>query len=229
MNELLEELYQERHATKDAMAYHMPKLRELASRCQVCVEFGVRRANTTVAMLSGNDKVRVYSYDVERHRVAEPIYEKIDKALREELYTDIDPDDDVGIAMRTMNDPPTRWTFTIHNSVTANVPRHDLLIHDSLHDGNHVYRELNAHAWKTDHYLCFHDSVSHGQQGQVFGNMHRDPHVPGILAGIEKYMKQHPGEWKEIYHDPNSSGFLVFERVALVDGPGAKGLPALEP
>lgn len=54
----------------------------LARDCEVCVEFGVRRANSTVALLSGCPG-KVYSYDLEEPPGYSGLYAAIGAAVGE--------------------------------------------------------------------------------------------------------------------------------------------------
>lgn len=182
-NQRLHKLCEERFASRDHMAWHMPTLWSLARECQFCVEFGVRRANSTVALLAGCPGV-VLSWDVDNH--VPTFYDRIRQAAGK------------------------RWALTIGDSVQADFAACDLLLHDSLHSYDHVRAELEAHAHRVARYLVFHDSVSCATEGIHPITKVKDKAVRGMMPAIEELMAH--GEWKVLMHDRESAGLLVLER-----------------
>lgn len=185
--EMLRDLYLKRRHTRDAMAYHMPKLKGLAAECQVCVEFGIRRPNSATALLSGNNLVQVHSYDLEIVPKYRPIVDQLLKAAG------------------------GRWHIHVpQNSITAEIPECDLLLHDSTHHYWQVMLELGMHEHKVRKYLVFHDTTSHGQHGQTLHNWGPKRTIKGIRPAIDKYIESHG--WKKIYENKESQGLIVLKR-----------------
>lgn len=61
----IEEMYLQKCNTPSDINQLLPIIREVASRSQSCIEFGVRDPTSTYALLMGCNKVT--SYDIERH------------------------------------------------------------------------------------------------------------------------------------------------------------------
>ena len=128
----LEEEYRLRQKSKSiSTAPALPILRRFASECDTCVEFGVRTATSTIALLLGC-RGKVYSYEMEK------------------LPQWHDP------LKKLVGD---KWVLTYGRSEKSDVPECDLLFHDSWHNYEQVKAELDAHADKARKYLLFHDSI----------------------------------------------------------------------
>lgn len=180
------DIYRARHQAKDAMSAHMPKLAELAAECDACVEFGIRRANSSAALLHGCPG-EVHSYDLE-------ILDKYRKI--------IDP------LKAAAGD---RWHIHVpQNSVTAEIPECDLLLHDSCHHYYQVMLELGMHGHKVRKYFVFHDTQSHGKHGQSLHNWAPKRSIKGIRPAIEKYARAN--DLKIVYDVPNDQGLMVLRR-----------------
>ena len=183
----LEELYGDRHRSGKMMAHHMPALRKLAERCDVCVEFGVRSGPSTLALLCGT-KGAVVSYDVQHiPQWHDPI----------------------------MRAAGGRWELRICPSETAtDVPECDLLMHDSFHNYAQVDLEMKAHAHKARKFLVFHDTIACAVKGEGITGGYHPPHYSdprGIRLAIDELMIRDPS-WRIYSHDPESNGLLVLER-----------------
>ncbi len=172
----------------DAMSGHMPTLRALAESCDVCVEFGVRRPNATIALLAGC-RGKVYSYDLERYPPAEKLYKTIQSAVGD------------------------RWVFTLGDSAKVEIPECDLMLHDSLHNYDHVSAELKAHAHKVRKYMAFHDTDTLGKHGQrTWDSPNPDPDIKGIIPAVMDYVDEHDDSWRVKFLHTHSNGMLVMER-----------------
>lgn len=89
-----EELYQRAWKQPSDINEHVPTLREYASHCQHITEFGTRYGVSTIALLSGCQ--RVISYDLHRTSFVEEIYEAFPEflfVLGNTLHMDIAPTD----------------------------------------------------------------------------------------------------------------------------------------
>ena len=163
---------------------HMDTLRQLASECDVVVEFGVRSASSSVALLCGC-KGTVYSYDIE----SIPLMQDEVKAAA-----------------------GNKWKFTICRSELADVPACDMLFHDTFHNYAQVKAELDAHAHKVRKYLVFHDSVKNaisGGENHTRGNF--NPDLAGFRIAVDELMIHDPS-WFIKAHYPHDDGLLVLER-----------------
>ena len=185
--EVIEAIYQRRFkAGGSAMSPHMPTLRALAEECETAVEFGVRRCMSTIALLAGG--VSLWSFDIDWPERYEWIRGKIERAAGGKWHP-----------MRVSSIAPV-----------AVLPL-DLLLHDSLHNYDHVKAELDLHADSISRFLVFHDTVSHGKHGQSDSCGEPDPDIRGIMPAIKELMERDP-TWHVKAHYKNSAGLMVLER-----------------
>lgn len=189
--EAMEALYQERSSAPDQMSFHMGRLRELASECETAVEFGVRRANSSVALLLGV-KRQLTSYDIEWPQRYAHLISRIEAAAG------------------------PKWLKIPRDSREAEFQETDLLFIDSLHTYDQVAAELR-HADRVRKFLVFHDSISHGSIGQDpvkrkdATTWVPNPEVMGIRPAIDHFMIAHR-DWRIRDHFTDHSGLLVLER-----------------
>jgi predicted O-methyltransferase YrrM len=116
-------------AWKD-MEPHLGHLMDLASRARVVVEFGIRGAVSSWAILDGLPPDGVL------------------------VGVDINPD--CSVPERVRMDP--RWTFVVGDSVKVDLPRHaDLVMIDSSHEYEQTVLELERAATLTPDVIALHD------------------------------------------------------------------------
>lgn len=194
-------LYEQHRKRKVAMCHHMPYLKALVEGIRkergdcVVVEFGVRSAPSTVAFLAGG--AQLYSYD--------PACRPKDRRMYDLIEAAVGP----------------KWEFTQDSSLEVNIPVCDVLLHDSLHNADHVYDELTRHHEKVRDYLLFHDSVYLGSYGQpaydatdkaAIGTASKPrKNIWGIRLGIDRFLIAHR-DWDVYRHDPESNGMLTLKR-----------------
>lgn len=174
-----------------AMAPHLDRLRALATGLEVAVEFGVKRAASSVALLLGAQ--RVISYDI------------VDTPHARHLQAIAGP----------------RWEYRLEDSRTATIPECHLLLIDSLHTYAQVKAELEVHARKVSRYLVFHDSITfgsigaHGETGAHLWTQQPGQSVPlealGIRPAVDELMIRDPS-WRIVASYSDSHGLLVLER-----------------
>lgn len=163
---------------------HLDVLRQLASECEVIVEFGIRYCASSSALLMGCQSGLVYSYDIERL----PHHEELKRAAY------------------------GRWRVEYVRSQDAKIPECDMLLHDTFHNYAQVKAELDAHADKVRKYLLFHDSVKNsisGGENHTRGNF--NPDLAGFRLAVDELMIRDPS-WFLKAHYPHSDGLLVLER-----------------
>ena len=131
---------------------HLPKLRSLASCCDVVVEFGVFRGASSTALLNGC-KGYVYSYDVQRL-----------------------PEVDV-----LLEAAGGRWIFRQASSIDTVIPECQMLFIDSWHTGEHLTKELDLHHHKVARWIAMHDTETFGTRGED-GQPGLWPALMGFLA-----------------------------------------------
>jgi hypothetical protein len=124
---------------KEAMGGHLHRLRELASQCTDCAEFGVAHGASTVALLLGC-KGTVHSYDIAKDKAHETI---------QVLAGD-------------------RWRLHYQSSHAVTLPPVELLFVDSEHNYPHIKKELDMHGNVPSKFLVFHDTVTFGTVGYMY-------------------------------------------------------------
>jgi hypothetical protein len=189
--ESVESIYLRHCAGATSITPHLPRLRALATGLAVAVEFGVKRGASSSALLMGAR--RVMSFDIAETREAR----------------------ELAVAAGE------RWAYWIADSITAAVPICDLLFIDSQHDYEQMKAELEAHAYKVQRYLVFHDVVTFGEIGaNGETGLHkwtyvRGQSVPlnclGIRPAIDELMIRDPS-WRIAARYNDSHGLLVLER-----------------
>lgn len=187
----LEALYLQHCNAGTAISAHLPRLRALSEHCEVAVEFGVKRAASSTALLLGAD--RVVSYDVIETQEAREL---------KQLVGD-------------------RWDYRIESSRTADVPECDLLFVDSLHTFEQVRAELAhagkvRHLLVFHDVSTFGEVGAMGETGRqswtyVAGKGSVPPGHYGIRPAIDELMIADPA-WKIIERRVDSHGLLVLER-----------------
>lgn len=188
----LEQLYAEHCGRNTAIAPHLPRLRALATGCELAVEFGVKKGASTTALLLGAAKV--FSVDLVETKQA--------RALQQ-------------IA-------GARWTYQIADSRQIEIPEPDLILFDSLHTFAQVASELAAHGMKARRYLVFHDVTTFGEIGALDETGRQSwTYVPGkgscpfeylgIRPAIDLFQCEHP-EWRTYMRYFDSHGLLVLRR-----------------
>jgi hypothetical protein len=183
--------YEAAVAGATAIAAHLPRLRELALGCDLAIEFGVKRAASSAALLIGAE--RVISYDIVPTKEARRLHE----AAR------------------------ARWDYRIEDSRYAAVTPCDLLFVDSLHTYDQMDAELARHAHAVDRYLVCHDTITFGsfgafgETGRHAWAYQVGQSCPasslGIRPAIDALMIRDPS-WQIVAHYTDSHGLLVLER-----------------
>lgn len=187
----LEGFYAWSRSQPTAMAPHMERLRALADGLVLAVEFGVKRASSSVALLLGAN--RVISYDI------------VDTSHARHLQA---------IA-------GDRWDYRLEDSRKATIPDCPLLLVDSLHTYAQVKAELERHAHRVRRFLVFHDVLTfgvigaNGETGAHSWQQRPGQSVPpehlGIRPAIDELMIRDPS-WRIAASYTDSHGLLVLER-----------------
>lgn len=160
--EAIEKLYQAHLHEGSAIAYHLPVIRDLASQCTHCSEFGVKRASSSTALLLGCGSVR--SYDIVDTRQARQL---------KKLAGD-------------------SWDYRLQDSRTAQPVGGDLLLIDSLHTYDQCRVELKRHGMSVAKYLVFHDTITFGVVGADGESGRHDARLQGIRLAIDEFQTVNP-------------------------------------
>lgn len=180
----VQDIFNQRKTIKKTICGHLDTLRDLASECDVVVEFGIRSASSSSALVLGC-KGTVYSYDIER---IDQWHQPLKAAAGD------------------------KWVVTYCRSEEADIPECDMLFHDTFHNYEQVKAEIRAHAHKVRKYYVFHDSVKNaisGGENHTRGNF--NPNLAGFRLAVDELMIEDPS-WFIKAHYPHDDGLLVLER-----------------
>ncbi len=128
--QLIEAAFQHVCTEHSDIYLHCPRLRKLAERCNIVVEFGVRTGRSTVCFFAAGVH-ELHSYDVT----------PIPKCLH-----------DLG------KEAITNFIFHQRSSLEVEIPHCDLLMVDSLHTQHQLTYELRLHANAASKYIVLHDT-----------------------------------------------------------------------
>jgi hypothetical protein len=137
----LEELYQMATKTPSDIHEHCAQLRELASGCDVVIEFGVRRSVSTTALLAGQPR-RFVSY---------------------KLY------EDPATSALQQRRGDTEFISRIGDSLAIEPEACDLLFIDTRHTAVQLAGELQRHAPHVRRWIALHDTQIYGERGEDGG------------------------------------------------------------
>lgn len=139
---------------------HLPILEYYASLCSHVTEFGVRTAQSTIALIAGCGKV-IHSYDIDRSPMAR-------------LLTHIPL-------------PCKSWTFHRADTGVAetNVQPTEFLFVDTLHTYEHVKKELDLWGSRVSRFIAFHDTFTCGDLDLSGPNKK----AKGINSAIREFME----------------------------------------
>jgi len=149
------------------MKEHQPKLKEIASQCDVCAEFGVHEADcdsSTVALLRATGK-ELHSVDINDKCEHEHIKELAKKLKK-------------------------KWVFYLGDAKTVQIPEVEFLFIDSDHTSEQVRGELAAHLDNVTKFVGFHDTgkdVFRGYDKAVFEVMDNHPDWEKIYHTEDSY------------------------------------------
>lgn len=177
---------------------HLPKLRELASKCEYVTEFTKRR-ESTVALVAGLPK-KVTSYQLERDELTKMLHYIVGRDKPQKLENFVSHESDA-LAVNEIEET-------------------DMLVIDSIHNADRLYAELSKHAGKVRKWLVIRGT-------EAFGEKAEGGDGPGLYHGLDRYFLEHPSEgWKRVYHAANQYGVSVYSRLpdepCIDRGPGTE-------
>ncbi len=172
---MIEEKYQILCATPSDIYEHLPTLKKYAQQSDFIVELGVRYIVSTWALLAGHPK-RLLSVDIEHPSVfGADIMEVYDLADAE----------------------GTSFEFVEKSSLEIELPEHDFLFIDTLHEYNQLFAELTKHHNKVRKFIGMHDTNLAGDNG--------------MRQAINDFLDATP-EWEIAEHFDNCNGLTVLKR-----------------
>lgn len=184
---MIQTLYQKRCNEPGNINEHLPAIYCFSLQSQGVAEFGVEGGISTSALIAGQD-----SPD---HRGGRS-------------YCGYDPDHKCRVVVRRLRAQClNRWPIVLvqSSSITVNpIEPVDMLFIDSRHDADVIREELSRHLSAVRRFLCMHDTVTYGVQGETPGRL-------GILHGIEALQEG----WRLLYDSPRCHGLRVYERESI--------------
>lgn len=162
----------------------LPIIREVASHCEHCTEFGVRNPTSTYAILAGNPK-KLVSYDIVRHENVSQV-----EALA------------------------PNFEFVLGNSLEVDIEETDMLFIDTWHVYEQLKAELKRHSPKVKKFILMHDSISfHSRDEAPYNEQPQKVYGtgPGLMRAINEFLQE--GNFKVDFHAEYNNGLMVLRRV----------------
>ena len=91
------------------------------------------------------------------------------------------------------------WNFNLTDSRNFDVPISDLLLIDSMHNAEHLEKELDNATQNITKLILLHDTKSYGEIGD---------NGEGLNEAIENFLKKN-SEWKKLYFFEYNNGLSV--------------------
>lgn len=184
----LEKRYEELCVASDDndIYFHLPVLRDLASRGERVVEFGTRRGYSTVALILSEAKVTT-----------------IDIAKWDNI-------DDLITRSRAFG---YNVEFIQASSLEIEIDECDMIFIDTFHSATQLERELAKHADKAKKYIALHDTYTYWEVSEpAYEGMGEVACGRGLRYAIEPFLANNP-EWKVMYKTDENNGLTVLERI----------------
>ena len=163
---------------------HLPTIRKHAEECDIVVELGVRYVVSTWALVAAKPK-RLISVDIKHPSEfgASDVIDKVSVACAEQ---------------------GTQFEFVLGDSRKVELPEHDLLFIDTLHDYEVLKEELANQSAKTRKYIIFHDTTT-------FGNRNESGGGKGLNPAISEFLSVNP-KWSVKHVFTNNNGLTVLQK-----------------
>ena len=168
---------------------HLPTLRRYAERCDVVVELGVRYIVSTWAFVAAKPK-KLISVDI-----VDPDTHPAGKGCRLEHV------------QQACRETGTDFQFLLEDSRYADLPEHDLLFIDTIHNYAVLKEELRIQSPKTRNYIILHDTVAFGYRNEVGRG-------PGINKAIKEFLAAN-ADWQVREVFPNNNGLTVLAKFGV--------------
>ena len=143
---------------------------------KTAVEFGTAQCRSSAALIFGGVET-IYSVDIVKDEVVDYF-----KSLT--------------------FDKKIKWNFFCEDSRSFIVPNADLLLIDSMHNGEHLLEELDNAASKINKLILLHDTFTYGEKGDGGS---------GLNSAITNFIDKNQ-EWKKILEYQFNNGLTVLLR-----------------
>lgn len=165
---------------------HLPRLFELASKCEHVTEMGMRGANGSTVALLAAQPAQFVSWDINPMAVVSQEVANL-------------------VAMNAFGGGRTFFQPRVGDTLQITIEETDLLFIDTLHTARQLKAELERHGGVVRKYLAFHDTHTFGEVGEDGGM--------GLRAAIRWFQKEHMFPlWQLIDDRRNNNGLAVLER-----------------
>lgn len=173
---MIEDKYQFLCETPSDIHEHLPTIKRYAEECPFIVELGVRSIVSTWALLAGHPK-QMLSVDITHP-----------KDYGGDIMEVYDATADAGI----------EYNFTQKSSLDIDLPDHDLLFIDTLHEYSQLSQELKKHEQFVRKYIIMHDTNLAGDTG--------------MQRAVNEFLDLH-SEWEIKEYHLNNNGLTVLQRI----------------
>lgn len=159
----------------DYMLVH-DELKRVAEQCESYTEFGVNQGTTlaTVMLTNTVKKIRAVDIKLAAYNPAKPFFEQYAK------------------------DNSIDYSITEASTLDISIEPTDMLYIDTVHNCNHLMKEINKHINRVHKYVIFHDTeISQGPQK--------------LSVCIKQFVSTHP-EWEVVTDCVIDVGFMTIKR-----------------
>lgn len=190
---------------------HLPTLYELAKKCRVVAEMGVREVVSTWALLKG-----LCDSELDTKRTSASSLYCVDIEDVPGINRVIDIASQAGVDVLFMKEDSAKVQF----------PRSvDMLFIDTWHVYGHLKRELEHHQKNVKRYIVMHDTTIDGVDGESVRcglNVEKQAHASGypvdeikkgLKPAINEFLALHP-EWSVMKVYDNNNGLTILRRVS---------------
>jgi hypothetical protein len=158
---------------------HLDTLRRYAEECETIIELGTGQTISTWAFLISKPK-KFITVDIVHPSTRGIDFQEIENEAK------------------NLN---INFEFILSDSRKVDLPEHDLLFIDTLHNYSVLKEELLTHHNKTKKYIIFHDTISFGNKDEMGNGI-------GLVPAIKEFLKNNP-DWQEKETYTNNNGLTV--------------------
>lgn len=104
-----------------------------------------------------------------------------------------------------LKDPQAKWHLHEQSSHVPIDWKSDLIFIDTVHEHDHVAKELALHNDKANHYIVIHDT--NYPKGSA-------PMAPDTVEmAVREFLAAWSEDWEEVYHDKSHTGMIILKRI----------------
>ena len=103
-----------------------------------------------------------------------------------------------------LKNPEAKWYLHEQSSHQEINWTSDLIFIDTVHEHDHVAKELRLHQEKANKYIIIHDT------NYPKGSAPGDPNT--VEMAVREFLAAYSDDWAEVYHDKSHTGMMILER-----------------